>query len=69
MCTSAVCVLLCVSLSFGVCVSHGTLLPLYLSTPECNWCSGGVEEVIKEQRVQGQGRSMEITHTQAAAHL
>ena len=49
-----VCVLLCPSLS----VSNGTLLQL--SLPEANQCSGGVQEVIKGQRVQGQRRK--LTH-------
>ena len=40
------------------------LLPLYLNTPECNWCSG-VGEGIKWQRVQEQGGR---GHT-GAAHL
>ena len=55
--------LLCVPLLYVFCVSHSTLLPLCLSTPECNSCSGGVGEVIGGQRVQGQV-SMEIPHEQ-----
>ena len=54
-----VCLCCVFRLSVCVCGSRSTLLPLYLSTPERNQCSGGVGEVITGQRVQGQ----------AAAHL
>lgn len=49
----------CVSLSVRRCVSHSTLPPLYLSTPECNRCSGGVGSGDKTAEHKGQV-SMEI---------
>lgn len=50
----------CVSLSVRRCVSHSTLPPLYLSTPECNRCSGGVGSGDKRAEHKGQV-SIEIT--------
>lgn len=56
------CVYCCLSLCLSV--SHSTLLPLYLSTPECNQCSGRVGEVMRGQRVQGQNEHEDHTHEQ-----
>ena len=55
------------SLSLSLYVSHSTLLPLYLSTPECNQFSVGVVELMRGRRVQGLNEYGD--HTWAAAHL
>ena len=55
------------SLSLSLYVSHSTLLPLYLSTPECNQFSVGVGELMRGRRVQGLNEYGD--HTWAAAHL
>ena len=58
----------CSAVSPSLClISHSTLLPIYLSTPEGNWCSGGVGEVKMAESAGALGGTSH-THTHTHTH-